>query len=139
MKTLGLILGLVFTGMIATAQDAEGITVTLTIENVLNENGNVMASLHTADTFMKGAGVTDLEKAAKKGEMTFTFENVVPGTYAIMILHDENENKRMDFEANGMPKENYSMSGNDMTMGPPTFEGTKFEVTDADKSISVRF
>ncbi|MEL6918287.1 MAG: DUF2141 domain-containing protein [Bacteroidota bacterium] len=139
MKTLGLLLGLIFTGLIATAQENKGVTLTVTIENVLNDQGKVLASLHTDQTFMKGAGLVDLSATAKKGELTMTFENVEPGTYAIMVMHDENENKRMDFEDNGMPKENYGMSGNAMSMGPPSFDTAKFEVADEDMAFTIRF
>lgn len=138
MKTLGLILGVLFTSLLS-AQNTEGITVTVTVENVMSDSGKIMTSLHSAATFMKGAGIVDLEEAAKKGAVTFTFENVKPGSYAIMVLHDANNNQRMDFETNGMPKESYGMSGNDMTMGPPSFDGAKFEITNADKEISIRF
>ena len=139
MKTLTLIMGLLFTGLVANAQNSEGITVTVTIENVLNDGGKVMASLHTADTFMKGPGVSSAEADGKKGEVTLTFENVAPGTYAVMAIHDENGNQRMDFEANGMPKESYGMTGNDMAMGPPTFELAKFEVDQEDLEFKIRF
>ncbi|MEO0528313.1 MAG: DUF2141 domain-containing protein, partial [Bacteroidota bacterium] len=108
-------------------------------ENVLNDQGKVLASLHTDQTFMKGAGLVDLSATAKKGELIMTFENVEPGTYAIMVMHDENENKRMDFEDNGMPKENYGMSGNAMSMGPPSFDTAKFEVADEDMAFIIRF
>ena len=76
---------------------------------------------------------------AAEGEMTFTFENVAPGTYAISILHDENNNMRMDFQDNGMPKENFGMSGDEMLMGPPTFDGAKFEVASEDMEFKIRF
>ncbi|MEO0528359.1 MAG: hypothetical protein AAFZ89_14095, partial [Bacteroidota bacterium] len=78
MKTLGLLLGLIFTGLIATAQENKGVTLTVTIENVLNDQGKVLASLHTDQTFMKGAGLVDLSATAKKGELIMTFENVEP-------------------------------------------------------------
>ena len=76
---------------------------------------------------------------ATKGEVTLTFENVEPGTFAIMVMHDENDNQRMDMEANGMPKENYGTSGQVNSFGPPTFEGAKFEVTDEDQEFRIRF
>lgn len=137
MKNLVFILSVFFISLTAKAQ--ESVTVTVTIENVLNDNGLIMASLHSDETFMKGAGIIDLADEAKKGEVTLTFENVKPGTYAIMVLHDENENSRMDFEANGMPKESYGMSGNAMVMGPPTFNDAKFDVTTEDLEFKIRF
>ena len=121
------------------AQDTDGVTVTVTLENVLNSNGKILAGLHTAETFMKSQGIDGYMNDAKTGEMTFTFENVVPGTYAVSVLHDENNNMAMDFESNGMPKENYGMSGNLMEMGPPTFEGSKFAVEGEDVELKIRF
>ena len=138
MKKIGILFTILLSTFVLSAQETSS-TVSVTIENVLNANGTILASLHTSDTFMKGAGVIDLSKAAEKGSVTFTFENVVPGTYAIMVLHDENDNKRMDFEANGMPKENYGMSGNEMAMGPPTFADAQFEVTEENTELIIRF
>ena len=138
MKKVALILGIFLIGFTVKAQE-ETATITVIVENVLNDNGLIMASLHSDETFMKGAGIIDLADEAKKGEVTLTFENVKPGTYAIMVLHDENENSRMDFEANGMPKESYGMSGNAMVMGPPTFNDAKFDVTTEDLEFKIRF
>lgn len=138
MKKLVLALGIFLIVFSAKAQE-ETVTVKVIVDNVLNDNGTLLVSLHSNETFMKGPGVIDLQEAAVKGAVTLTFENVKPGTYAIMVLHDENDNKRMDFEANGMPKENYGMSGNAMVMGPPTFADAKFEVTAEDLEFTIRF
>ena len=139
MKTLALFVTLVLTSLFSYAQDAENVTITVTVENVLNDQGTVLVALHTADTFMRGAGVTDLAEKANAGELTFVFEDVTPGTYAIMAMHDANDNKRMDYEASGMPKESYGMTGNDMSMGPPTFEAAKFEVGNENLEFKIRF
>lgn len=139
MKTLSIIFALLFTGFVGMAQDNKGVTITVTVENVLSDGGTILAGLHTADTFMKGPGVANAMEPAKKGELTLTFENVEPGTYAVMVMHDKNDNQRMDFEENGMPKESYGMSGNVMTMGPPTFDAAKFEVSDKDLQLTIRF
>jgi uncharacterized protein (DUF2141 family) len=116
-----------------------GATLTITLENVLSDEGDILAALHTGDTFMKGAGVANFKSEAKKGQMTFAFENVAPGTYAVSVLHDLNGNQQMDFQPGGMPAEPYAMSGNDMSMGPPSFDSVRFEVTAEDQAISVRF
>lgn len=138
MKNLVLTLGIFLIAFMAKAQQ-ETATVKVTIDNVLNDNGTILVSLHSNETFMKGPGVIDLQEAAVKGAVTLTFENVKSGTYAIMVLHDENDNKRMDFQTNGMPKESYGMSGNAMVMGPPTFDDAKFEVANEDLEFTIRF
>jgi uncharacterized protein (DUF2141 family) len=138
MKTFTLILGLALITLTGNAQDSEGVTVTVTIENVLSDEGKVMGALHTEQTFMKGPGVVNQTMNATKGELTLTFENVQKGTFALMLLHDKNENNRMDFESNGMPKENYATSG-ETTYGPPSFADSKFEVAEEDLEFRIRF
>jgi len=138
MKTLGLLVGLLFTTFVATAQDKEGVTVHVTIENIQNDTGKILAGLHSQETFMKGRGVTDYLEDAKTGTISFSFEDVTPGSYAIMVLHDLNENMQMDFEANGMPKEAYGISKNTITMGPPVFTDCNFEVADTDIELTIK-
>ena len=134
MKKFTLTIALLVSAFIAQAQ-----TVTVTLDNVLNDKGNIIAALHSADTFMKDEGIKNAEVKATKGVMTITFEDVKPGEYAIMVLHDANENKRMDFQQNGMPLENYGTSNNVMAMGPPQFKDAKFEVTDKDVDLNIKF
>jgi uncharacterized protein (DUF2141 family) len=51
----------------------------------------------------------------------FTF-NVKPGTYAVVILHDENANGEMDKTWYGKPKEGFGTSGNSgIGSGRPEF------------------
>ncbi len=121
------------------AQEKTGIDITITIENVNSDEGKILAGLHTEETFMKGMGVQNLQSSIKDGMVTLTFSDVAPGDYAIMAMHDANENNRMDYQSNGMPIENYGMSGNDMTMGPPTFNSAKFTVSDEDLEMNIRF
>lgn len=138
MKLAALILGFVLTSFVSTAQDKAGVTITVTIENVLSNEGKILGSAHTDATFMKGQGIANKTVDAVKGAVTLTFEDIKPGTYAIMLLHDSNNNKRMDFEANGMPKESYATTG-ELTFGPPSFDNSKFEVKDADLDFRIRF
>ena len=118
---------------------SKGVTLTITLENVLSDQGDVLAALHTAETFMKGRGVADYKAEAQKGVMTFIFDNIAPGTYGVMVLHDLNSNQQMDYQPSGMPDEPYGMSGNDMSMGPPSFEAVSFVVASEDQDISIRF
>jgi uncharacterized protein (DUF2141 family) len=139
MKKLSLLLGFLFIAFTSNAQDASGVTIKVTIENVLSDGGTILGGLHTADTFMKGQGVVNAMAPATAGEVTLTFENVTPGTFAVMVMHDANDNKQMDMEPNGIPKESYGTSGEMNMYGPPSFDLAKFEVTDEDQEIRIRF
>ncbi len=140
MKTLSLIITLLFAITLTNAQEhSEGKTITVTIENIKNNKGNVLLALHTENTFMKGQGIKNEQGKIENGKITVIFKNVEPGTYAIMALHDENENNRMDFEDNGMPKESYGMSNNSMSFGPPQYATAKFEFKDEDLKMDIIF
>ncbi len=138
MKTLLLSIALIFSVTFSYAQD-KGQTITVEVNNVTNSNGKVIFSLHTEDTFMKAESIQSAESIIEDGKVKVSFKNVQSGTYAIMVLHDENDNKRMDFELNGMPKEKYGMSNNPVSFGPPQFTDAKFEVADGDLDLLIRF
>jgi len=139
MKKLALVVVFALIGFTSNAQSDSGATVTVIIENVLSDGGTILGGLHTADTFMKGEGVLSAMAPAVAGEVSLTFENVEAGTFAIMVMHDANDNKQMDMEPNGMPKESYGTSGEMNMYGPPSFETSKFEVTGEDQEIRIRF
>jgi len=131
---------LLLTSFFATAQTTpemktEGTTITVTVP-VKSDKGSVFFALHNADTFMK-QGIQDLESPVKDGKATVTFKNVAPGDYAVLLFHDANGNKQMDFEPNGMPSEMYGVSNNVMNFGPPQWSDAKFEVETEPVSLDI--
>lgn len=146
MKTLATIVLATLTTIGAWAQPAQkgsdsgsGIEIRVVIDNVPNDEGKVLISLHKQDTFMRGEGIQTLESTIDDGRVEFTFEGVANGTYAIIALHDTNGNQQMDYAPNGMPKESWGMSGNAMVMGPPSFDLAKFEVSGKNLEFAIRF
>lgn len=115
----------------------EGTTITVTVP-VSSTEGNVIFGLYDENTFMKAAPLQGLEGEIIDGKATVTFTNVAPGTYGISLFHDKNGNKQMDFEPNGMPKENYGVSNNIMSYGPPQWNDAKFEVSDEPLELDIR-
>ena len=135
------IMKLLFTSIVllltsfAFAQDTH--TLTVSVENIKSEDGVIMISLSTEDQFMKAAPTQSAELNIQNGKATTTFENVSSGAYAIMVLHDKNKNGVMDFSPQGMPEEDYGMSNNPMSYGPPRWEDAKFELSQ-DQQITIR-
>ena len=67
------------------------------------------------------------------------FKDVPAGTYALTVLHDENDNETMDNHQTGMPLEGFG-SSNDADAGlvtPPTYADAAFTVTEADQKLSL--
>ncbi|MFC7357607.1 DUF2141 domain-containing protein [Jejudonia soesokkakensis] len=116
--------------------ETNGTTVTVTVP-VPSNKGTVYAVLHSENTFMKDGGV-EVNSDVKDAIATITFENVTPGTYAVLLFLDTNGNKKMDFEPNGMPAEMYGASNNVMSFGPPMWSDAKFEVANEPVAIEIR-
>jgi uncharacterized protein (DUF2141 family) len=70
-------------------------------------------------------------------DATFTFKDLKPGSYAVMITHDENGNDKLDTNVMGMPLEGYGFSNNPKVMRKPTWDEARFEITTTDAAIDV--
>ncbi|MCB4809455.1 DUF2141 domain-containing protein [Tamlana sp. 62-3] len=141
MKTLTSIILLTLSTFFGNAQESEekGQSITVTIENITNNNGHVLLTLHNEATFMKAAPLKSEKSEIKDGKVTVTFKNIAPGTYAIIGLHDLNDNNRMDFTETGMPKESFAVSNNPVLYGPPQFAQAKFNVTSQNIEMKLMF
>ena len=117
---------------------AQSADVVVTLTGVEARGGHALASLSTESTFMRGEGEYAARVAvASAGTLTLTFEDVAPGDYALMVMHDANDNGQFDMAPSGMPDEGYAFSnGGAPLMGPPTFGMLKFRVGTADVSIT---
>ncbi|WP_271766062.1 DUF2141 domain-containing protein [Aquimarina algiphila] len=139
MKTLALIVALLISNFFTHAQEnINGITITVTVPNVTSSEGEVLFGLYDENTFMKAAPIKGEKSIITDGVAKITFTNVPAGVYAISCFHDINGNNRMDFEPNGMPKENYGVSNNSMSYGPPMWGEAKFEVTSENLELEIR-
>ena len=71
-------------------------------------------------------------------EMTVVFDSLAAGSYSVAVLHDANENSKMDTNWLGMPKEGVGISNDAKGMfGPPDFEDALFEHTNDSTEIII--
>ena len=118
----------------------EYVTINVTVPKVSGNEGVVLFALYNSnEKFMKRETMATKEGEIKNGAVTVSFHKVASGTYAIVCLHDKNGNKRMDFNENGMPVEDYGISNNVMLMGPPNFEEAKFAVGNKSLDLTINF
>lgn len=118
----------------------EGIKVN--ILNLRNNKGHVLVSL-----FNNSSGFPDkADKAIRKMQLTInnnaasaSFTGLPAGNYAVAILHDENDDRKMNTNFFGIPKEGYGFSNNVMgTFGPPSFSRASFSFTgNSEKQIAI--
>ena len=113
----------------------------IVVTNIKSKTGQVGFLLFkSADAF---PGKT--EKALAKGFVKsigntaeFTFTNIAMGTYAVYVFHDEDNNKKLNTNFIGMPKEGVGVSNNAKgKFGPPKYEEAKFEFNKSGQSITI--
>ncbi|MEH6762671.1 DUF2141 domain-containing protein [Maribacter arcticus] len=102
-------------------------------------DGYILSALHNEESFLKSDGLIMNRDKAEKEKITLIFKNAQLREYAVSVLHDANDNLKIDFEVNGMPIKNYALSNNPMLMGPPRFEEVKFIVGHEDLALNIRF
>jgi len=63
----------------------------------------------------------------RKSQARCDFMDIHPGTYAMVVIHDENMNGKLDTNALGIPKEGYGFSNNAKKwLGTPSFADASF-------------
>ena len=76
MRTLALIITFFLSTFMSQAQtESNGQTITVTINNIKNNTGKVIMSLHSADTFMKTNGLQSAESIIEENKVIITFKN----------------------------------------------------------------
>lgn len=130
----------VFQSSINTAEikSTEKSSITVVVPNVTSNKGTVNYALYTEEGFMVAPVQTQVSSVVNK-KSTVIFKDVKPGEYAIICFHDANGNKKMDFDEGRMPLEDYGVSNNPMSYGPPQYDVAKFVVSDKDVTLEIRF
>lgn len=121
--------------------------VKISVSSLRNNKGHVLVSL-----YKDGLGYpNDPSKAVRKAKLVIKdkeawvlFTGLSSGKYAVAILHDENDDQKMNKNFLGLPKEGYGFSNNAMgAFGPPSFSKAAFSYNSfgsiADVSISTRY
>lgn len=122
----------------------EGIRITVT--RLHNQKGHVLISL-----FKDGAGYPDdAQKAFRKAQLDINgqsasvlFSGLPAGTYAVSVLHDENDDRLMNKNSLGIPREGFGFSNNVVgAFGPPSWSRAGFSHKSGQltqKEIKIRY
>ncbi len=138
-----IILIVVFTAFSFCLIENETYSLTVNVSELRNSEGLVQFTLYNKDGSIPDEKFKNyyLQKTAiiSNNSATVTFDNIPVGWYAVNILHDENENRKID-KGFVMPKEgigfsNYSSIG---LTNRPKFEKAKFElISDLSKEVII--
>ncbi len=120
---------------------AQNLTLTVQIVNIKDNVGQIAVAIYNSEKeFMKTRYQGKITKAIK-GEVEVIFENLPAGSYGLSVMHDSNENGKLDSNFFGMPKEGFGFSNNAMgSFGPPGFDKAKVDLLSNKKiSISLKY
>ena len=116
-------------------------TLTVHVEGFRNQKGDLGVNVFkTPDGwpeqndkafFHKGFPIAGTESSAQV--------SLPPGRYALVVLHDENSNHKLDRNFLGIPKEGFGFANNPrVLLTPPNFDTAAFEVTCPATDLRIR-
>ncbi len=112
-------------------------TLEITVTGIDNNNGLILLSLFNSAEGFPGdreKAVKSLKQKVNADKVSFIIKELPPGIYAVSLIHDENNNEKLDTNFVGIPKEGYGASNNVKKMfRGPRFEEASFEV---DKNLN---
>jgi uncharacterized protein (DUF2141 family) len=146
--TLGLVIVL---ALLATSAARAG-ELRVTITNVRSDSGELLIGLYeTAEGFV--AAIANAETSgimadrnrligvamrARPGPQQAVFARLPPGRYAVIVVHDENDNGRLDANVLGVPTEGYGFSKDARGfLSAPSFDAAAITIGDGDSSIAI--
>lgn len=136
-----LITGILFAAQAVAISQQAGLQVTVT--GLQNGDGRVGVLVFRDDNGYPA----DPEQAVAEGfgmirdsRSDIMLEGLEPGTYVITVMHDENENGKLDKDLLGRPKEGYGVSNDPSPrkFGPPRFEDGKFEYKPGNAAVTIK-
>lgn len=139
MKTLRILMFLT-TPFLSGLVSAQTGTIKIEIQGIESSKGILQIGLYNSlDDF------PDFEKSFKGASpkpitsgVVYSFENISAGKYAIALWQDENEDKKLNKNMFGVPKEKYGFSNNVFgSFGPPDFTEASFIVEEGKTSILI--
>jgi uncharacterized protein (DUF2141 family) len=138
MKKTLLTIVILFTAILSTSAQEETFNLTINIAGLSSDKGSLLVGVYnTKESFLKKPFESDIIKIINKKSI-ITFKNIPKGAYAVSFIHDENDNKKLDTNFIGIPKEDFGCSNNAQGfMGPPKYEDAKFQLRE-NKTINIK-
>ena len=135
-------LSLAALGLLVGASASDGVSVTVKVTNLRDTKGTIRGCItDNSKEFpeCRKDGPSQQLVVQANGDATLHFTGVKPGHYAIVLLHDENNNGKMDKKLLFMPKEGYGFSRDaPVHMGPPKFGDAVFDVGSEPVTLTIK-
>lgn len=105
---------------------------TVIVDGITRPRGQVCFRLYDRDKGFpqSAAGVVQSGCTAVQGSSVATeFYELKPGTYAVTVFHDENNDQKLNTNFLGIPREGFGISNNPpVKIGAPKFKNASFTI-----------
>ena len=120
------------------AGGAAAADLTVTVTGLRSDQGAVHVALYDSrDGFPDSDSILE-DRVVPAASAVARFAGIAPGTYAVAVYHDENDNDEFDQGFLGIPREGYAFSrGAGALFGPPDFDDAAFGVEAGGTAITI--
>ncbi|MFK7830300.1 MAG: DUF2141 domain-containing protein [Congregibacter sp.] len=104
---------------------------TIDVTGLTKVAGALMVAVHNSEDSWddRGEAAALARQNVTANTAQLVFVDLAPGTYAVMLYHDENANGELDTNMLGVPSEGYGFSNNKGRFGRPSFDEAKIFLT----------
>lgn len=125
-----------FVALSSAAQAQKSGKLIVKITGIHIAEGNIRIAVRTDENTIATAQIVTIDPKTLTAEAVF--DNLPEGDYGIAVIHDENNNEKLDFNEYGMPTEGYGHSNNPAKRtGAPDFNETKFVFSAPSTTITI--
>lgn len=111
------------------SQEKDTLSVTLDISITKFNKGSILIALYESEESYMKESYKSADILVKNNKAKFIFHSIKKGVYAFSFFHDLNNNKKLDTNFLGIPKEPYGFSNNKKgRFGPPKFSEASLEI-----------
>jgi len=118
--------GQVHAGLFASAED---FSIDLAFRAMITREGEIRIGVFTKEDRMPRPPTARASALANAGTLNLRMADIAPGTYALALYHDVNDDGKVDTNFDGVPLEPWGMSNNPRVVGrSPTWSEAQFEL-----------
>lgn len=136
-----LIIGLLFiVGFIKEKNQKERGTITIEFSGIKKENGYIELNVFNSEKGFpddKNTAFKNYRVKMTSSKKIITIKNIPYGEYAVSCFYDSNNNKKLDTNFLGIPKEKVGTSNNSISSSIPNYQDAKFIFNKPEYHLSI--
>jgi uncharacterized protein (DUF2141 family) len=110
----------------------------INVKNIKKAQGSILVAIYTNEqNYMKTPAYSQIIPVSAIGDLAIT--STIPfGSYSITLFHDVNDNRNLDTNFLGIPKEPYGFSNDAKApFGPPSFDAATVSFQEVGDRVEV--